>query len=413
MSHPFRIPPRNAWAHTLVGLAFACGTAASQDFSLQVADTDPLGIGTFVPSRLDLAADAGVEGGIKGAFAYGLGMETVYNSNFNLEENGEDSEVSADFTPWLAYISDPEGGASFSLAANYRPTYRVFMDSDDLNDLDNSADVVLSLSGSRTKVSIFARYNDFSGTDRLTGSYTSGWVFTGGAQATRQIAPRTSLNGSLTYGQSEFTGDENEGSSVITGTFGGLWSATERLGVGASVRYAQTESDNTGTRDSWALLAEARYKAGERIWLSASIGPEFSNDSENGDNSVGVRADLRARYVINERWSWLNSINTATVPSPSETGYVVNNLNVSTELEHQLLRAVVRGGVEFNYSDYESVGDNLLDRDNEENVGLFLAYSRNLFSERVAFDTSVRYRVNHGDRDWSQWLVSMGLGMQF
>lgn len=398
---------------TLAGLAFACGAATAQDFALQLADTNPLGIGAFVPSRLDLAEEAGVEGGIKGAFAYGIGLGTTYDSNFDLSESDESSEVYIEFQPWLSYVSDPEGGATFSLTANYRPVYRMFMDNDDLNDLDNSADVSLSIVGARTSVSVFARYNDFSGTDRLTGSYSTGWIFTGGVQATREVAARTSLNGSLTYAQSEFTGEENEGSQVLTGTFGGIWSATERLGIGASVRYAQTESDNTGTRDSWALLAEARYKAGERIWLSASIGPEFSNDSESGDNSVGVRANLNARYIINERWSWLNSVNTATVPSPSETGYLVNNLRFSSELEHQLLRAMIRGGIEFNYSDYKSVGDTLGDRENEENLGLFLAYSRSLFSDRLAFDTSVRYRVNNGDTDWSQWLVSMGLGLQF
>ena len=351
---------------TLAGLACACGTAAAQDFALQVADTNPLGIGAFVPSRLDLAEGAGIEGGIKGAFAYGLGLETTYDSNFDLTESDENSEVSVLFMPWLSYVSDPEGGALCSLTANYRPVYRMFLDNDELNGLDNAADAALSIVGARTSVSVFARYNDFSGTDRLTGSYSTGWIFTGGVQATREVAARTTLNGSLTYAQSEYTGDESQGSQVFTGSFGGIWNATERLGIGASVSYSQTEADSTGTRDTWALLAEARYKAGERIWLSASLGPEFSNDSETGENTVGVRADLRARYVINERWSWVNSLNTATIPSPSENGYLVNNVNLTTELEHQLLRAMISGGVSFNYSDYQSVGDTLSDLENEE-----------------------------------------------
>lgn len=405
--------PRNAWARTLVTLACACGAAAAEDFSLRVADSNPLGIGNFVPSRLDLAKASGIEGGIKGAFGYGLGFQTVYDSNFNLTEENEESEVSALFQPWLNYTSDPEGGASFSLSANYQPTYNAYLDNSDLNGLNHSGDVTLSWIGGRTEVSVFASYSELSGTDRLSGSFTSGSVFSGGLRATRQIAPRTSLNGSLSYSQSGYSSGDNEGSQIFTGSFGGIWNATERTGIGSSIRYSQTESDNTGTREAWALLAELRYRAGERIWLSASLGPEFTSDSESGGNDVGVSAAINARYMINERWSWVNSLGTDTVASPSDTGYLVNNVNLSTALEHQLLRGSITGGLSLDYSDYQSVAEVLVERENEENLSLFLAYNRNLFSERVAFDSSVRYRVNSGDRDWSQWELSAGLNVPF
>lgn len=409
-----KLPPRRkAWIRCLTALACACGSASAQNFTLQVADSNPLGIGNFVPSRLDLGMDSGIEGGIKGAFGYGVGLETVYDSNFQLAENNEESEVSALFIPWLSYVSDPEGGASVSLTANYKPTFRAFLENSDLNGVDQSADATLSFVGGRTEVSLFARYNELSGTDRLTGTFTSGSLLTGGVRATRGIAPRTSLNGGLSYAQSDYSSGDIEGSRVFTGYVGGLWSATERTSIGSSIRYTQSESDNTGTRDAWALLAEVRYRLGERIWLSASLGPEFSKNSESGDNTISLSGDIQARYVINERWSWVNSLRTATVPSPSETGYVVNNVNITTELEHQLLRATLSGGVEFNYSDYESVGEILIDRENEENLGFFLSYNRNLFSDRIAFDSTLRYAVNNGASDWSQWQISAGLNIPF
>jgi hypothetical protein len=55
----------------------------------------------------------------------------------------------------------------------------------------------------------------------------------------------------------------------------------------------------------------------------------------------------------------------------------------------------------------------LAERENEENMSLFLAYGRQLWSERVGFDASMRYRVNSGDRDWSQWVLSSGLNIRF
>jgi hypothetical protein len=82
-------------------------------------------------------------------------------------------------------------------------------------------------------------------------------------------------------------------------------------------------------------------------------------------------------------------------------------------LEHQLLRGSISGGLSLDYSDYQSVAEVLVERENEENLSLLLAYNRNLFSERVAFDSSVRYRVNSGDLDWSQWEVSVGLNVPF
>jgi hypothetical protein len=128
---------------------------------------------------------------------------------------------------------------------------------------------------------------------------------------------------------------------------------------------------------------------------------------------VATRADISARYIINERWTWVNTVRTGTVASPSDTGYLVNNYNFSTGLEHQLLRGRISGGVSFDYSDYQSVAETLVERKNEENTSLFLAYNRDLWSERVLFDSTIRYRVNSGDRDWSQWILSTGLNLRF
>lgn len=409
----FQNTHRKGWLRSLAVMACACGSAASQDFALEVDNSNPLRIGSFVPSGLELPMDAGVEGGLKGAFNYGVGIQTAYDSNFTLAEENEESEVTTSISPWLGYISDPEGGAFFTLAANYNPSYRAYLENSESNQFDQSGDVVMTFTGSRTEVSAFGRYAQLSGTDRFTGNFTTGSVFSGGVRANRQVATRTSLYGGLTYSESSYSSGGNEGSQSTMANFGGLWSASERTSVGSSIRYSRSESDNTGARDSWALLAELRYKAGERIWLSASVGPQFTSDSQTDDNSVGLSADIQARYVINERWTWSNSLGTATIPSPNEVGYIVNNYNFTSSLSHQLLRASVSGGLSFDYTEYDKVGDTVRDRENEQNYSLFLAYSRNLFSERVAFNTSVRYRMNDGDSDWSQWLVSMGLSVPF
>lgn len=414
MSFSLQTRPRPQWILMLAALTGACGTAVSQDFSLGVADTNPLGIDNFVPTRMQfLEETGGIESGIKGAFATMVSLNTVYDSNFFLAENDPESEVSLNLSPSLNYTTDPEGGAIWTFSANYQPTFRAFLDNSDLNDFDQSGNMQLNFQGARTTASIFASYSELSGTDRLTGNFTSGSIFATGIQASREIASRTSLNAGMTYAQSDYSSGGNEGSTSFGTFFGVLWRASDRTSVGSSLRYSRSESDNTGSRDTWALLGQLRYRVGERIWLSASLGPQFASNSESGDNTVNLSGDIGSRYVINERWSWVNSLRTATIPSPRDQGYIVNNYGLSTSLEHQLRRATITGGIEFAYSEYEAVGTTLVARDNEENLSLFLTYSRNLFSDRVSAYSSVYYRTNSGNSDWSQWLLSLGLSVPF
>ncbi|MDP3851320.1 MAG: hypothetical protein Q8Q59_12505 [Luteolibacter sp.] len=407
---------RMAWIRILAVSACILGSASSQNFSLLVTDSNPLGIGDFVPGGLDLGmpglGGTGMESGIKGGFGYGAGLESVYDSNFGLTEDNEQSEVSLLFSPWLQYFSDPEGGARVSLTASYTPIFRAYQHNSDLNDVDQTGDVTLNFVGGKTEISLFARYNELSATDRLTGNFVAGSLLTGGVRATRQIGPRTTLNAGLSMAESDFGSSGEEGSQVLTANFGGIWEITTRTGLGSSVRYTQTESDNTGTREAWALLAELRYRMGERIWLSASLGPEFAKDSETDETSVGLAGDLSARYVINERWTWVTTARTATVPSPSDAGYLVNNTLLRSGLEHQRNRSSISGGFEFNYSDYEKVGA-VPDRDNEKNLSLYLGYARNLFKERVAFNSRVNYTLNKGETDWNQLQLTLGLNVAF
>lgn len=406
-------PRRKSWIAAMAVAATSGGISTAQDFTMMVTNPNPLGLGAFVPTGAEL--DLGIEGGFKGDLSYGLGVESFYNTNFFQLEDDEDAEFSTFFMPWLRYISDPEGGAMFSLMANYTPSYRCYANNSDLNGFDQSGDITLSFHGARTEIDVFGRYSQISGTDRLTGDFVEGSIITTGIRAQRQIASRTSLNAGWSFAESDYGSSSNVGSQVNTAYVGGLWDATQRVSVGSTVRYTQSESDNTGTRDAWALLVEARYRVGERLWLSASVGPEFAQNSGNGndDSSFGLTGDITARYVINERWTWMNSLRSATVPSPSETNYLVNNLAFSTGLSRVLLHGSFGFGLIYNYSEYSDVGVVDMPVSNEHNTSLYVNYQRPLFRDRVDFNTGLRYSFNEGSTDWSQWVVSAALRVAF
>jgi hypothetical protein len=93
--------------------------------------------------------------------------------------------------------------------------------------------------------------------------------------------------------------------------------------------------------------------------------------------------------------------------------YIVNNLAVSTQLDREFLRATLGMGLDLNVSDYVGVGTVVTVPDTENNLGAFVSYRRNIFSERLAFDSRLRYAVNRGDADWDQLQITVGLNLKF
>jgi hypothetical protein len=407
--------PRKEWLRpvaVLVPLALACGPAFGQSFSTRVGDFNPLGLGAFVPTGKDVDLDLGLTGKFKGVFTRELSAQATYDSNFFLTENDEEDEIRMSISPVFRYLSDPEGGAKYSINAGYAPNYSAFAENSDLNSFNQVGDLTFSFNGARTHLDVFGSYSQVSSTDEVTGEFVDAALMTGGLRLTRQIATRTTLNAGWAASMSDYSSGGDEGAEMYSSYLGGIWQATERLGFGSTLRYTITTSDNIDSLDSWALLLEARYQASERIWLSASLGPEYSSNDESG-SSIGLTGDVTARYLINERWTWTGSLVSVTVPSPDETGYVINNTSVTTSLQRELTRGSIEGGLEYRFSEYEEVGPVTSDVGNDENLAAFVGYGRELFSERVAFNSRLRYAINDGERDWSQFEFSMGVNVVF
>lgn len=411
-------PRRKIWISALAVLAALSPLSRGQNFTTMVADPDPLGLGAFVSDGGLRGMDLGLEGAIKGDLIYGIGLRSEYNTNFFETENDEESELATFISPWISYTSDPEGGATFSLIANYQPSFNFYLENSELNGNDQSGDLTFRFRGGRTSLDVFGRYTQSSGTDILTGEFVEGTVASAGFLASRQIAPRTSMKAAWTYSESDFGSSDNEGATVQTASLGALWQSTERLSFGPSLRYTMNESDTIGRRHAWALLLSARYKAGERISLSAALGPEYSTasgqeDGEDEEDQLGVAASLVANYRINERLSWRTSINTAAVPAPDQANFVIDNVEFRTSLQREFLRGSLSLGLSHLFSDYQRVGETLDSRDAGKYTSIFVGYGRNVFSERIGFNSELRYSFNRGETDWEQVLVSVGLSVEF
>jgi hypothetical protein len=352
--------------------------------------------------------------GFKGAVLYGAGLSTVYDSNFFLSEDDPEAELINALSGAVMYFSDPEGGAPASIVANYSPVFQSFLENPDNNGIDQSGNVKMTLTGAKTVVLGYLNLSQGSGTDPVIGEFVSESLLSAGIEASYQLAPKTSLNGSFAVSTSDFGTGSLEGANIYSTYLSGSWMATENLSLGPEVQYNKALSDNSGTRDAWQLLIQGQYQVGQRIQISGSIGMDYSTNSrEEGGGSAGLTGSLSASYSINEKLSWSGSVLYITVPSPDEVDYVINNLAISTEVSRKLLKAEVDLGLSLNVASYEAVGPTAGPLDDESIVNLYVNYSRGLFQDRLSLVGGVYYALSDGQSNWNQFQLSLGLNTQF
>ena len=404
-------PPMHPVERLLAGASLAwfalCAPSSAQDFSLRVADGDRALFETFPVPGEALA-------GMKGGFYFGLDATATYDSNFFILQDYPESEFVVDVAPWVMYRSDPEGGARLSFEARYSPVLHTYWNNSHLNGVDHTGDIAFHFKGARTDITAFASYDEVSSADRLSGGFIQGSILNYGIKGSYQLAPRTSLLGAWTASHSEYDSGARSGADVYTTQISGLWDATERIRIGPALRHTLTESDQTGERDAIAALVKVRYQWGERLFLDANGGVEFAKNSRlGGGRDAGFTGGLEAQYVLNERWTWKAAIRYANVPSPTNLNYLVDDLSFSTSLVRYFERGSLEGGVGISFSEYEPVGLVAVARQDDEFLNAYLTYRRKIFSDRVSWESSLRAAANDGQKDWSQWQISTGIGVEY
>jgi hypothetical protein len=349
---------------------------------------------------------------IKGGMNLALQVGATYDSNFFLDETNAESETSFYASPLIEYISDPEGGAKSSFTVSYRPSFIAYNENSEYNDVDHVGEVRWTIRGSRTELTLYSRYDELSGTDRLSGEFVNGSLFTGGMRLERRLASRTIGYLGASSAISDYSQSDLQGAQVDSLFLGGLWEASSRTAYGSTIRYSHISGDGVPDTDAWALLFEARHTVGSRINLSASIGPEYAQEDGNQDR-LSMTGFLKGTYNFAERWAWINSIRHALVPTSSSVNQLVDDLVVSTTLQRSLERGSIGGGLEYRYSEFVNIGRDADLRNDEQNLAFVLSWSRPLFTDRLALDTSARYAFNSGRSDWEQFLFALALRSSF
>jgi hypothetical protein len=390
----------------LFALAGCVCPLTAQDFTLRLGQSGYESVDAVFPEE--------ALGGLKGGFYFGLAGNVTYDSNFFIDDDYTESELTTVVAPWMSYRSDPEGGARISVEASYSPALQVYMNNSDFTGVDHSGSVAITYRANRTTLSLHADYAEVSMADRIAGDFVEGSILSYGIDGSHQLGPRTTLFGSWVAAMTDYDSGGRTGADSYTAEVAGLWDASERLRFGPALRYSVTESDATGERDALALLLKARFKSGERLRLAASGGVEFEKNSRLGNDwDPSLTGGLSADYLLSERWSFRATIRYATVPSPSNLNYQVNDLSFTSAVIRHFERASLELGAGIGMSDYEAVGRVAANQQDDDYLTAYLTYRRKIFSDRVTFDSTVRGSTNDGQKDWSQWQISTGLRMEF
>lgn len=393
----------------LLALVVLPATSFSQDFSLRVADGDRALFQDFLP-----AAPTESLGHMKGGFYLGLDATTTYDSNFFIRQDYPESELITDLTASLKYKSDPEGGARWSIEAEYSPTLHTYWNNSDLNGVDHSASLALNYHGVRSYATAYVSYEQVSSADRLAGGFIQGSILNYGITGGYELGPRTTLMGALTVSQSDYDSGARSGADVYTAQISGLWEATERIKIGPVLRYSYTESDQTGERDAIAALVNMRYKLHERIFFDASLGLEVAKNSrDSGDWDAGPAGSLEALYLISDRWTWKGGIHYSIVPSPVNLNFMAEDLSFETSLVRQFQRGSLEVGIGLGFTNYKAVGLTAGTRQDDDFLEGFITYRRKIFADRASWTSSLRMATNDGQKDWSQLQLSTGISVDF
>lgn len=423
-----RFPTSKAAISAAVFLIHGASGLSAQNFTARSASLNPFGVNGPLP--FGEMPDLGVSGApaLKGGFATGIGLFSVYDSNILLSEDDPESDVTLSATPSLSYTTDPEGGAKMVIMATYSPSASASLNNSDYNAFDQNGSISMIVSGARTTVTAYAGISQDSGADSLAASqgFFTGTAISLGIQGSYQVAPRTTMNAGVSssivdYGESAGDTGSAGGSAVGLGSYtanvGGAWAATERLSFGPSLSYSVNSSDTTADFNTWGFSMVGSYKVSEKIQMAASLGVQYSDYSEEGQSGgISPTGSLNATYQINELWSWGGSIQSGLTPSPTGVNYVINGWSLSSSLSRQLLIGSIGLGLNMDFSNFDSVGPTGAfpqNQDAQQNLGLSLNYARPLFNDRVGFTSSLLYNVNYGDAEWSQIQLSAGLNMSF
>ena len=327
--------------------------AAAQDVNIHPSDlfeTPQEGIETALP-RSSRDSDSWKDYTHLSLSASVSGESNVFLDN---SEN-EQSDTIFTIAPTLSFTTPGLGSEDRKLSIYYTPSYRIYSNNSDLNDLDhrfrfrfdNDSQITLP----KTTISFDLGYDQTQSSDRLNGGLVGRDSFNAGVRVSHRLTGKTNLNLSADV-RSDSYDNNNNGNNNVNNNADLLddvsynarasltYQVTSKISVGPYVGYGITDIsgsgggvENTQDRTNYSAGITGTYEASGKTAFTGSFGwttYEFDGPGAgDGDHSLTYRIGLS--HQLGPRTSIRASIWSDYKPSNSigNTSYIATGASLS------------------------------------------------------------------------------------
>ncbi|MDB4054722.1 hypothetical protein N9496_01880 [Akkermansiaceae bacterium] len=326
--------------------------AAAQDVNIHPSDlfeTPQEGIETALP-RSSRDSDSWKDYTHLSLNASIRGESNVFLDN---QEN-EQSDTIFTIAPTLSFTTPGIGSGDQKLSVYYTPSYRIYSNNSDLNDLDHtfrfSFDNDSQITLPKTTISFDLGYDQTQSSDRLNGGLVGRESINAGVRVSHNLTGKTNLNLSAnaqsnSYDNSSNSNGGNNNADLLDDFTYNLrasltYQVTSKISVGPYVGYGITDIsgsgggvENTQDRTNYSAGITGTYEASGKTAFTGSLGwstYEFDGPGAgDGEHSLTYRIGLS--HQLGPRTSMRASIWSDYKPSNSigNTSYTSTGASLS------------------------------------------------------------------------------------
>ena len=346
-------------------------------------------------------------------WSYGLSLESIYDSNFRLAEENEESRFFTELSPSLFFESDPEGGKLVSVTLHYTPILRADWSDSTRNDLLNVGKLVAKNEGARGSILVFGEYRDFSRPDSLALGFIEGSLQNYGLEFGYLLGTRTQLRFDLQYTNLSIDSGSARGADTLVVSTGFVWESSSGWSIGPLFRYLNQDTEGVGTRESYAFLLAFEQDTRDDFRARARFGLELNTFESGESNPLEFTGAVELGGSLGEDWTWNSKfeIQNLSASLPSDTFIDIYRLALSAD--RKLEKGSLQLGTNFEVNSRDLSGP-------IPGVGgtssLFEVLGNITYiigDDLLEVKGGVSYGLSRGAVDWNRFVASLSAEMQF
>ena len=191
------------------------------------------------------------------------------------------------------------------------------------------------------------------------------------------------------------------------------WESSSGWSFGPLFRYLNQDTEDVGTRESYALLLSFAQTTRDDFRARARFGLEFDTFENGRGDRTGLTGAIEVGGNLGEDWTWdsLFEVRNISTGIPSET--FIDQYRLSLSAIRQIEKGSVQFGTNFEVNDRDSSGPN----PGIEGTSFIFEVLSNLTytvgDDLIDVRAGLSYGISRGEVEWNQLVVSLSAGKEF